>query len=153
MELTPFTIESQQQVQFMYDVRTSPEVSKNLFGNPPANLDQHIDWLKKQENIRDIFIITTDIQSEVFIGYCHIYNITEKSVEVGWAFHPGYHNKGYGAEAVSMLIKKCQKLYPGREVELYVKNDNTPAVILYVKAGFLALEVKDNILHMKKTSI
>jgi len=76
--------------------------------------------------------------------------MSEKSVEVGWAFHPDYHNKGYGAEAVNMLIKKCQKLYPGREVELYVKNDNTPAVILYVKAGFIALDIKDNILHMKR---
>lgn len=147
MQFTDFNIENTFQVQFMYDVRTAPEVAKNLFGNPPANLDQHVSWLNKQKNIRHIFIIADEYAGA--IGYCHIYNITESSVEVGWAFHPKHHNKGYGAEAVNMLIKECNKLHPGKEIELYVKNDNTPAVILYVKAGFIALEVKDNILHMK----
>jgi len=35
-------------------------------------------------------------------------------------------------------------------MELYVKNDNAPAIVLYAKAGFIPLSVKDNILHMKK---
>lgn len=158
MKLIPFNIDNKQHIQFMYDVRTAPEVAKNLFGNPPATFEQHYQWLEKQKSIRDIFLIEEEIKNDFGsdkepIGYCHIYNIKNETVEVGWAFHPKFHRKGYGKEAVEVLIKECGKNYAQRDIELYVKNDNVPAIILYIKAGFVPLTINNNVIYMKKKII
>lgn len=149
ISLSKLDFDDHEQLQFMFDVRTSPEVSSNLFGDPPSNFEQHKKWIFSQRHKRDIFLINSQ---ESPIGYCQVYNIRDEIIEVGWAFHSSFHRKGMGYDAVEALIKKCVEIYPGRCMELFVKNDNIPAMIIYIKAGFKPVKINNGVLYMIKST-
>lgn len=157
MKLIPLNIENKEQVIFMYEVRTSPLVMKNLIGSPPENFEAHYHWLNSQRGVRHIFIIEEEIVSDFGssvekIGYCQIYNIKNTSLEMGWAFHPSFHSRGLGRRAVKLLIEECNTMYYKRDIELCVKNNNLPAIISYIKEGFIPIDIKQGLIYMKKSN-
>lgn len=67
----------------------------------------------------------------VFLGIDGGYN------EIGnFAIFKKYQAKGYGLQALKVVIDYLRKLYPGRDIEIGVAERNTKAVNLYKKVGF-----------------
>ena len=124
------------EIQFVFDVRTHPKVSPFLSGQPPATIQEHRNWINANvdEKKRWLFLC---IYNRKLVGYAQIYNITETSLEVGWALHPTYHAFGVGTKAVNSLLHKIAVLFPTIPfVYLKVKEDNLPAHHVYTKVGF-----------------
>lgn len=165
IELLPLDVQDEKHVQFMFEVRTAPEVAKNLLGDPPPNLEVHKKYLHSQLHKRHIYLICdTRVESlnpadppvKRLVGYCQIYNIQESmpqmgwegSLEVGWCIHPEFHGKHYGSASIKLLLEKCNLIYPGKDIDLFVKVDNVKALILYLKHGFFILSLKDGVINM-----
>ena len=126
MILKKLDINNSDEVRFIYDVRCHPEVDKWLMEKRPANLELHNEYLKNRKN--EVFYIIYDTKP---VGYCN-YKIGDE-IEVGWKIHPDYQNKGYGTNAIPILIDKIKE---SKEIVLEVFKNNYKAMYIYKKAGF-----------------
>ncbi|MGI4749035.1 MAG: GNAT family N-acetyltransferase [Janthinobacterium lividum] len=50
--------------------------------------------------------------------------------------NPADRGKGFGASFIYLLLAKCQALFQTKTVELFVLEDNFPAIKCYQKIGF-----------------
>ncbi len=50
--------------------------------------------------------------------------------------NPEERGKGYGTSFIHLLLGKCQALFQTKTVELFVLEDNLPAIRCYQKIGF-----------------
>lgn len=124
---------------FLFETRTSPLVDHMLSGSPPANYEQHGQYLAKVlGNTHWIFIAYND--AEEAVGYSQVYDVTERHFEVGFAIHPNFQGKGYGKHLVRATIDAGRRLFPARKVVLYVKPTNHKAIHIYETCGFIARE-------------
>ena len=93
----------------MQDLRKYLEVKPNIF------------FIKKEEEKIGI----------VFLGIDGGHN------EIGnFAIFKKYQGKGYGLQALKVIIDYLRKLHPGKDIEIGVAEKNTKAVNLYKKVGF-----------------
>lgn len=137
---------SPEDILFLYNSRTNPEVSAMLTGQPPATFEQHLSFFEKNQNkSRYIYIAFC---GEDRVGYSQIYAITNSQLEVGFVVHPSFQGKGYGKDLVLRTIEKARSLYPNKEIVLYVKSDNSKAVHIYQNMGFREVSNRDNLSYM-----
>ena len=59
---------------------------------------------------------------------------------------PGLRDKGLGVFFVKLLIDECKKLFGTKAVELYVSDNNIPAIKCYKSAGFKFMEIPSFVL-------
>ena len=50
--------------------------------------------------------------------------------------NPADRGKGYGTSFINLLLEKCKLLFQTKTVELFVLEDNLPAIKCYQKIGF-----------------
>ena len=148
--LEPLDVWDKDMVVFVYRTRCHKEVSRCLFGLPPANLKAHWDWLV--ENVpskRLMYILKCDGKPA---GYCHAYNFENNHghIEVGFAIHPDFQGQGLAHVMVEKLVERISKIMPDRCVQLYVQADNHRAVSLYQKHGFEMIGYMDNVVAMER---
>ena len=132
------------QLHLMYTVRTHPDVDKYLCNLPPKSFDEHVQYLAKavSSEAKRFFIICFQ---ERLCGYCHVTS-RANTLELGWALHPDWWGKGIGKQSVLLLIQFLQEsgLADGKSLSLIVKKDNTKALSLYKKSGFVILSENEN---------
>jgi RimJ/RimL family protein N-acetyltransferase len=142
---------SDDDIAFMYETRSHPGVCRFLFGEPPLNLGIHKGWLRANVPLhRRIYVFKVDGERA---GYCQVYdmNKTDKTMELGFAVHPDWHNRGMGFRMGTMLESKLRDEFGGWKVVLNVKPDNVAALRLYDKLGYGKSRDGDGFVVLEKT--
>ncbi len=126
--------------------------------------EDHCKWfelIRQRENVK-IFGIRL-IKSNILIGSCQLFNIdyfaktAELQIRIGDFYYLG---KGYGTEAVKLLIKFGFDDLKLEQIYLHVFSDNLRAYNSYIKNGFLDMGllkegvlVKDKLKKIRLMSI
>jgi RimJ/RimL family protein N-acetyltransferase len=147
IKLVPLDYDQEKHIQWLYHVRTLPEVAIYFFAQPPLTFNDHLEFLArcKQTQERQFFIIYAQ---EQMAGYCQIVHRPD-ALEVGLALHPSWQGKGMGAASIHLLLDYIKSCQSEKEIVLIVKRDNLRAIKLYEKQGFVILNDCGNELLMK----
>ena len=121
-----------------------PEITQNLFVYRPMTRMAEEEWMENlknpQDTIRFSIVIPNEDGSEKLIGNCGIHNIDRKNRggEVGIVIgEKEYQNKGYGTEAMELLIEYGFSTVNLNRIELFTYDFNIGALKSYKKVGFV----------------
>lgn len=121
-----------------------PEITQFLTVYRPLTRMEEEDWLENLKNRKDTIhlsiVISEEDDSGKLIGNCGIHNIDWKNRfgEVGIMIgEKEYHNQGYGAEAMELLLEYVFNTVNLNRIELVVYEYNARAIKLYKKLGFM----------------
>jgi len=116
-----------------------PEVSVNLLNaHQIISLPGERDWIERAARQNEVFAIV-DSATDQLIGNCGLHNvnhvdgIAECGIFIG---DKAYWNRGYGTEALSLLLDFAFNLQNLRNVKLDVYEFNQRAIRCYEKCGF-----------------
>ena len=90
-------------------------------------MDTLIDALKGDRSCWGVFL------GEEMIGYVNIVRPAEEKPMLQYEIRKAYQRKGYGAEAVSTVLRSYFEKYPGKSVYALIRPDNTASVALIKK--------------------
>lgn len=121
----------------------NPEMRRFLGGFIPHSRENEASWIESvaravSENSAYQFVIEKSINNS-FLGTCgtHIIDWKARSTEIGIAIHdPKNWGKGYGSEALNLLIQYLWNNLNLRRIELSGFEFNTRAIAVYKKLGF-----------------
>lgn len=133
----------EEDVQLAYEYMNDPDVVPNL--NPgipyPMTLQREKAWFESQKDLKDQYNFAIETLDEgVYIGGCGINMIDWKnSVAVVGIFigHKDYRSKGYGTDAMKVLISFIFDQMNINKVQLDVYSFNERAIKSYKKSGFV----------------
>lgn len=147
IKLVPLDHQDQDHIGWLYKVRTHPEVVPHFFAPPPEKFIDHVQFLEKclKTRERDFFIVYAGDQ---MAGYCQIINRPD-AFEVGFALHPDWQGKKIGSASVELILERIWAYRSEKPVTLIVKKNNSRAIKLYEKFGFVITSEKDNELFMR----
>lgn len=96
-----------------------------------ANIDE---WILNPEITR---LGIVDLASDELIGYCHFtYSSMTRAAEIGLTIgEKEYRGKGFGTEAVRLLLRHAFENLDAQSVHLNVLQTNAAAIRCYEKAG------------------
>ena len=101
-------------------------------------------WMENLKNREDTIlfsiVIPNEDDSDELIGNCGIHNIDwrNRSGEVGIVIgEKEYQNKGYGTEAMELILEYAFNTVNLNRIELIVYDFNVRAIKLYKKLGFI----------------
>ncbi|WP_032121499.1 GNAT family N-acetyltransferase [Clostridium amazonitimonense] len=104
-------------------------------------LEDEIKWFEMQSASKDCYNFAIEtIEREIYIGGCGINNIDWKNsvVEVGiFIGDKNYWGKGYGSDAMKVLIKFIFDQMNINKIKLKVYSFNKRAIKCYEKCGFI----------------
>lgn len=118
-----------------------PEITVFLtMGRFPANSIREREWLENLYKSTDDIVMGIVIKDgDIFIGNCGLHQIDWVSRSAVFGIMIGekeYQNKGYGTEAVLLMLKYAFEILNLNRIELTVYNFNKRAIRCYEKAGF-----------------
>ncbi len=132
-----------------------PEVNRYL-SQDFANLnkkqeDQWFDFMKRSKNDQAFAIET---KSGHYIGNCALHKINwfSKTAEFGIVIgEKNYWDRGYGTEAVNMIIRYAVSILGLKSIRLNVYEYNKRAIRVYHKCGFKLKKIlkKDHYYHRR----
>lgn len=118
-----------------------PDVMENYFMSltiPP--LKEFIErWYDYQTTEKDGYSFAIESKQGEFIGTCHTMSLNMKNGTTYIAIfigHPEYRSKGYGTEAMKLLLNFLFNEVGLRKVKLNVFDFNKRAIRCYEKSGF-----------------
>jgi len=126
-----------------YEYMNDPEVLLNLSPEIPypMTLEKEIDWFENQKRLRDNYNFAIEsIRDEIYIGGCGINEIDWKNgtATVGiFIGHKGYRGKGYGTDAMKVLVGFLFSQTNVNRVQLFTYSFNLRAIKSYLKCGFV----------------
>lgn len=88
-----------------------------------------------------------DKESRKYIGYCSVKDMNKKDWEMAIEIIPEYCHKGYGTEALPLLMKNLHKLTGKRFFCARVEIDNYPSQGLMKKIGGIPDGICEFLLH------
>ncbi|NVM46210.1 MAG: GNAT family N-acetyltransferase [Candidatus Lokiarchaeota archaeon] len=121
-----------------------PEITQYLMMYKPLTRDWEEEWFNALKNREDTvhfsIVLLDEDDPEKIIGNCAIHNINPKNRACSCGITIGekeYQSKGYGAEAMEMLIEYGFNTLNMNRIELTVYDFNTRAYKTYQKVGFV----------------
>ncbi|UCC18360.1 MAG: GNAT family N-acetyltransferase [Promethearchaeota archaeon] len=121
-----------------------PEITQYLLAYRPMTRMAEEEWMENLKNREDAIylsiVIPNDDGSETLIGNCGIHNIDWKNRvgEVGIVSgEKEYQNKGYGTEAMELLLEYGFETVNLHRIELFTYDFNIGAFKSYKKVGFV----------------
>ncbi len=140
ISLTPI---KREYLKFFLKWFNDPEITQYLVIYRPLTQMEEEDWLENLKNRKDTIhfsiVISNKDDSEILIGNCGIHNINwknrvgETGIVIG---EKQYQNKGYGIEAMELLLEYGFVTVNLNRIELHVYDYNSRAIKLYKKLGF-----------------
>lgn len=130
-------------IKLAYEYMNDPEVMLNLStGIPyPMTLEMEMEWFENQKKLKDTYNFAIETLEEgIYIGGCGINNIDWKNgtATVGiFIGHKDYRGKGYGTDAMKILVDFIFNQINVNRVELSVFEFNERAQKSYKKCGFI----------------
>lgn len=113
----------------------------------PVGVAEHEAWFNSVQQRPDVVIFAIRLlEDDKLIGSCQLHSInrTHRSAELQIRLgDASQHGKGYGTEAVRLLLEFAFKDLNLRRVYLHVFSTNLAAIRVYEKAGF----VKEGVLR------
>lgn len=107
----------------------------------PISLAQHQNWFQSIQQRQDMVLFGIQTRrSQTLIGTCQLHSIhpihrcAELQIRIGDVSARG---KGYGTEAVGLLLHHAFQDLHLHRVYLHVFSHNAPAIRVYEKAGFV----------------
>jgi RimJ/RimL family protein N-acetyltransferase len=136
-----------------YRWRNNPEIWKYTKSKPDKKITYEIElaWLRevlKRPNERR-FAICVGEDSQ-YIGNVQLTDIDERTAQ----FHIfigeiDYHGKGVGTKSTLLILDYAFSVLELETVYLFVNKNNTAAIKLYEKCGFLRVEEVDEVIRMR----
>ncbi|MBN8582735.1 MAG: GNAT family N-acetyltransferase [Anaerolineae bacterium] len=121
-----------------------PEVTRGLMLYLPMSMRDETDWFdglaKRDPNQRPLAIEVHKGKAWKLIGNCGVFDIemTNRSAELGIMIgDKAEWNKGYGSEAMTLLLRHGFETLNLNRIALRVYSENVRAVRSYEKAGFI----------------
>lgn len=121
-----------------------PEVTRGLLLNLPLSMWDEEDWFaglsRRDPAERPLAIDIRKGRAWKLVGNCGVHGVSwmNRSCELGILIgEKDEWNKGYGAEAMTLLLKHGFETLNMNRVYLQVYDDNIRAVRSYEKAGFV----------------
>lgn len=121
-----------------------PEVTRGLMHTLPLSLEDEEDWFdgarKKPMEEHPLTIEIPAQEGWELVGNCGLFGIDWRirSAEFGIVIGAKEHwNKGYGTEALGLMIQHGFNTLNLNRIELRVYEDNLRAIRAYEKAGFV----------------
>lgn len=99
--------------------------------------------LRDLSNDPDRFVRGVFLEDHL-IGFLNDVQITDESIELGWALHPDYHNRGYATRAVKLAI--CELFARGfPSVIAGAFQENPASIRVMEKSGMERIEFTEEI--------
>lgn len=136
--------------EFLFALRTDPDVAAASDAAPPADLAQHRAWLTRTlaNNWVRLFIVEDEGPRIQPIGQCRL-DVSQDGVtaEVSIALIRSARGKGTGTEVLRLLAREAAA---GRIrwLEAVIKQTNFASRKAFLKAGYSVEEIKDGLVHM-----
>jgi RimJ/RimL family protein N-acetyltransferase len=131
-------------VQKFHEWINDPEVTHSLAMYLPMSMQDELNWFegfsKRDPHEKPLAIDIRKGKAWKLIGNCGVFGIelTHRSAELGIMIgDKSEWNKGYGAEAMTLLLRHCFETLNLNRAFLRVYEDNVRAVRSYEKAGFI----------------
>ncbi|MGN1069039.1 MAG: GNAT family N-acetyltransferase [Candidatus Fimadaptatus sp.] len=85
-----------------------------------------------------VHLVIADIMTGDYLGQCDLMNVTDYSrkAELAIVLGPEHQGKGYGGEAIALLLELAFCHLNLNRVHLRVSSQNARALICYERAGF-----------------
>lgn len=107
----------------------------------PMNFDNEMDWYESQRKRSDLYnFAICNVEDDLYIGGCGINSIdwNNRSCTVGiFIGDDQFKGKGFGTEAMALLLSFIFKQISVERVELKVFGFNERAIKSYIKNGFI----------------
>lgn len=116
-----------------------PELNRLLEGDYPDTKEGCLQWLQALKSDRHRQSFAVDAREGAFIGDVELDHIAWRSGDAELRIRIGdeaYRNKGYGTEAVKLILGHAFGTLNLRRVYLRVFQFNRRAIASYLKAGF-----------------
>ena len=135
--LSPIRIEdSPKYVEWLSD----PEIAVNLLiAQRILTLPAERDALEKLSKSNEVFAIVAREEEDILIGNCGLHKVNhyDRHAECGiFIGDKHYWNRGYGTEALTLLLDFAFSILNLRNVQLEVFEYNARAISCYEKVGF-----------------
>jgi RimJ/RimL family protein N-acetyltransferase len=129
--------------ELIYKNWNSLELRTYLASRMPNSVDEEREFIKMTWNARKSGDVTFGIETLAekklvgTIGFGRMWSLVSGSAEVGIAiWEPEERSKGYGTEAMNLLLFYAFELMDLHRLQLHVLGFNTRAIASYKKAGF-----------------
>ncbi|ADI84692.2 GNAT family N-acetyltransferase [Geobacter sulfurreducens] len=121
--------------------RNRPDIKECFFNRTTLTIDGQLKWYEKYlQDASDIMLMILTKEQEP-IGTMALYNIDPINLkaEYGRALiaSSAYRGKGYAKEALDLLLQYAFGALKLNRVQLEVFNDNSAAIKLYERCGFV----------------
>ncbi len=135
--LSPMNIEdAEKYAEWLSDFKTTDGLGKS---NSMTNVISEKEWIENSSKNNDLSFAIVKLENDELIGNCGIMKIRQKDrcAEVGiFIGDEQNRGKGYGAEALMLLLDFCFNYQNLHNVQLSVMSFNTRAINCYKKVGF-----------------
>ena len=130
------------------------EVRKQSYQTDKINMDQHQEWFNKKTSDNDCLMLVFENEDKFPVGQTRFQKENEEVYVIGISLAKEFRGKGLAAEILQMSSDHFLKLYPGKTINAYIKEDNAGSIKAFVKAGFvfaekLVIEGKESVLYIK----
>lgn len=137
--------------EFLFALRTDPDVVAASHTLGPPDLDHHIAWLTKALTLEDrVLYIVTDGAGEP-IGQVRL-DIADmgRYGEVSIALVKAARGKGLGTGILREVARRAKEEHRLGWLEAVIKESNTASRRAFLNAGYTVEEIKDGLVHMAK---
>jgi len=124
-------------------LRYDMEANKAMMGYPfPVNIENEKNWINNlypQGERKTIFLAIEENKTKKFVGYLSVKNINyiNAAADFGIILAKESRGKGYAKEAMRLFFNYLYQEIHLRKLTLYVLEENTPAINIYKKVGFI----------------
>lgn len=121
-------------------IRRSSGVFENLLALPSETIRANEDFLQRQSGDDHVFCAQIKDQPHVVgMASIHVKTLPRRrhSAELGIMVHPNYFSQGIGSALMNTLMDLADNWLMLTRIELTVYPDNTKAIKLYEKFGFV----------------
>ena len=127
--------------------RNKPFVVEHFIYKKPVTAEDHRKWIREkvETGLVEQFVITVK-ESGQEIGSVYLQKIDHEKHSAEYGIFIGEEDalgKGYGSEAMQLILKYAEECLGIRSVDLRVVEGNESAMRVYEKNGFKAIEEKD----------
>lgn len=127
--------------------RNKPFVVEHFIYKKPVTADDHRRWIREkvETGLVEQFVIGIK-ESGREIGSVYLQKIDHEKHSAEYGIFIGEEDalgKGYGSEAMQLILKYAEECLEIRTVDLRVLEDNESALHVYEKNGFKAVEEKE----------